>query len=761
MKSVEISSQRSPEAITAEEDRDKAPPVGPMVSSNHHEDPDPYASAFSVQAKELAESSARLVRRADAYGTYRMDSKEGLVATTTKETLGVGELVRHFRGEQAPVGAHLVDSADTVEWMVFDVDRHPKPDGTFDRPEQAVFEDAATLFHGLIALDLNPVLERSCPNGSSKVWLFLDGPIPASTARRFGQWFVRGFAQPIEAFPKQDSVWSEDKSSGARELGFGNWVRLPGRHHRYREYWSRLWDSGTDDWATPKNTVEIWLARRSSSASVLIELAERAAAPAPEGAMVSAPCESGSARGSTDPESLRNRVDPYLEAVVSGTRGSGPGTGRADTLYRVAAKFAVDWALPDEFVLDSLHKVNNNFGARYPESNLRDTLTNAHRYGKGAYGNDLASRLPERDAVSSTSPQGATSASSDGADASKSTAIKFLAADRGYRDLMDDVSERPPSILGDGLLYPRQIGQLHGTDGSRKSWALLFLVVAAATGMEWFGLKTRHGGMRVGLISLEDDVWLLQERLRQIVLAMGADEALLQRNLRVIYPPYFDHRLNLLNGEDRAAVVTWIKHHGFDLVVIDHLSRTHELDPKDLHLASAQALSIARECTCGVVFAHHDRKRAQGTRGRDSDAFLGSALFRADCRLSMHIYEVEEDLLCITFEKSTGRRKPAPIWFRQVEEKGGVLEVTTAPKKAGDRKKANKARLLDLIREAGPDGIAPRLLVGLFEVAMDTLGGYAKELEQEGKIERRGRTDSTRWIALELPDDKTRPEDGR
>ena len=43
-----------------------------------------------------------------------------------------------------------------------------------------------------------------------------------------------GLARPPETFPKQRGVTADTP--------YGNWVRLPGRHHKREDHWSRFWD---------------------------------------------------------------------------------------------------------------------------------------------------------------------------------------------------------------------------------------------------------------------------------------------------------------------------------------------------------------------------------------------------------------------------------------------------------------------------------------------------------------------------------------
>ena len=327
--------------------------------------------------------------------------------------------------------------------------------------------------------------------------------------------------------------------------------------------------------------------------------------------------------------------------------------------------------------------------------------------------------------------------------------LAFIEASRSYRELMNDRTPRPPSVLGDGLLYARQIGQIHGADGSRKSWESLHLLVDAATGRLHWGLTTRDGGIRCGLVSLEDDLWILQDRLSAIVLATDADEDLLTTNLHIICPPFFDTPWDMVDPAGRSAIKAWVRKNALDLVIIDHLSKAHGLpDERDLRPVSNAALEIARECTCGVLFDHHDRKGLPGSGSRvDAGASRGDSRFSADCRLRIAMKEIK-DRIQLTVEKSTARRKPAPIWLRQ--EESGVLAVTSAPARNTEEAEHRRERMLELISDAMPEGTTPKALAAELGVSERTVTTYGRQLEGEELITRTGKAQGTRYVVRKV-----------
>jgi len=327
----------------------------------------------------------------------------------------------------------------------------------------------------------------------------------------------------------------------------------------------------------------------------------------------------------------------------------------------------------------------------------------------------------------------------------------LLCASRTYREVIADQDDpEPESLLGDGLLRARQIGQIHGADGSRKSWATLDLLLSAAAGRPWFGLSTRPGGIRCGLASLEDEKWILRDRMRAIVLCKDLDESLLGVNLHLISPPAFDAKLDLTDSAQRELVKAWIRDRELELVVIDHLSLAHDLaDERDLRPIANAGLEIARECCCAVLFLHHDRKADPRLKvGTDRGASRGDSRFSAACRLNISMVEVDANLIRLAVEKSTRRQKPAPIWLAQDPE-SGVLLVTPEPRKSTEHREARIDRTCQLICEAGPDGIEPATLARALGVATRTVTRYAEKLASEGRISRQGEGRAVRYRSLE------------
>ncbi|HEY1187147.1 MAG TPA: phage/plasmid primase, P4 family [Gemmata sp.] len=257
---------------------------------------------WHARADELAEwAMVRIVNRSDRCGAYFV--RDGKTSTYTAPAKGPRSghvdhrlLARHFRATDTAhvVGAHALGADGCGKWAGVDIDAHP---GTVADPV-ANERFARSVFERLVGIGFKPLLTESNGAGGYHVRALLADPVPGDRLFAFGRWLVRdsakfGFAKPPEAFPKQPKIDDETK--------YGNWLRLPGRHHS-REFWSRVWDGGA--WLDGAAAVEHVLALTGDSPELIpAEALEQPVAPAP---VARAPRATGAARTSgasgTDPD---------------------------------------------------------------------------------------------------------------------------------------------------------------------------------------------------------------------------------------------------------------------------------------------------------------------------------------------------------------------------------------------------------------------------------------------------------------------------
>lgn len=328
---------------------------------------------------------------------------------------------------------------------------------------------------------------------------------------------------------------------------------------------------------------------------------------------------------------------------------------------------------------------------------------------------------------------------------------RFLAGARTLEQMRANPAPVPESILGDGLLRPGQLCLIHGPDGSRKSWAALHLAVALASGSDWFGIPSRPGGVRVGLVSLEDDEPVLLSRLERVIQCTGADEILVDTRLAIVTAPHFIDPLNIADPAGEAALRAFVSEFDLQVLIIDHLTRLHILpDERDLRPVSEPLVHLARSAGIAIPLLHHDRKAQGGSSkggGADQGAARGDSRLTADARLIIGMREVGKKIR-LAVEKSTTSKKPAPI-FLEHDEVHGALIVTEAPANAQETAAANRNSLLTAIQETGAVGAQPKKLGERLGLSERSVRRYAAKLQRDGLIRREGKTDQTRYFSAD------------
>src|SRR5262245_16478720 len=217
-----------------------------MGTFNLHAPPTRIKQGWADYADELAAWFwAHLVNRTDVWGGYLplVFRGQGGDKTVTKPRVALrgqvrltpGVLVRHARGRDAGqvAGLHSTSPDNTSRWGALDIDAH---DGGNADPATNLAA-ALAWYRALEGLGFTPLLCDSNGRGGFHLLALFNEPVPTPKVFAFLKWLVRdhrqhGLAVAPEQFPKQPSI-QPDK--------FGNWLRVPGRHHS-NDHWSRVWD---------------------------------------------------------------------------------------------------------------------------------------------------------------------------------------------------------------------------------------------------------------------------------------------------------------------------------------------------------------------------------------------------------------------------------------------------------------------------------------------------------------------------------------
>ncbi len=239
----------------------------------------PVGNIWSIAAERLAAwALERLVNRTDAWGGYYRKFDKSTQQTETRTTtrkeddvvggspagpLDLAKLTAHFRGRHTDhiVGVHALGPDGFGKWVGFDVDAHDDQVDVGRNENYARF-----LFSKLSALGFKPLMYSSNGRGGFHVWVLFDSPVPGPLLHSFAAWSVAdctSYGIPaVEANPKQPFLTPSKR--------YGNWLRLPGRHHT-RDHWPVLWNGST--WLTPDASVSTLLGHKGNSWTLIPETA--------------------------------------------------------------------------------------------------------------------------------------------------------------------------------------------------------------------------------------------------------------------------------------------------------------------------------------------------------------------------------------------------------------------------------------------------------------------------------------------------------
>lgn len=318
-------------------------------------------------ADKLAEWAWAQVNRVDCWGGYWTAADSTINRTTRPAKDRRGQVLltkdilrRHFQAIRADdvLGLHTTSNDNTCRWGTLDIDAH----GPGGNDPEVTGRVAVALYRELAEIGFNPLLTSSNGQGGYHLRLLFLEPIPSPRLFHFLQAVATravelGLSHLPETFPKQATI----------EPGkYGNWLRLPGRHHS-REYWSEVYLWGR--WWSGETAIQALLELEPSPADLVP--AEPPPHPQP------APARIGPISGGGPVE---NRIRAYLAALPSGMV---EGSGRDDVAYNLAAFLAHDCRVDDEVALAAMAAWDGCQAVPKGPDRLRIVLINARTYGRG------------------------------------------------------------------------------------------------------------------------------------------------------------------------------------------------------------------------------------------------------------------------------------------------------------------------------------------------------------------------------------------
>lgn len=310
--------------------------------------------------------------------------------------------------------------------------------------------------------------------------------------------------------------------------------------------------------------------------------------------------------------------------------------------------------------------------------------------------------------------------------------------------------QRPPSLVGDGLLAAGQLALLYGKPGKGKSWLTFQLSIACANGGAFLGLPTSP--CKTALFTLECPPWQVQQRL----LALSGDDDTGLENISVVCREDLTSALDLALPEHQDAIIAHVRQFGAQLLIVDALSRAHQSDENDAKamgviLAATDRIRI--ETGAAVLIVHHERKgpaRGEDKDADDLDALRGSTRLQSDPQTALRLVE-KSGLFVLRTAKCNWGKSPDPIWLRQ--DPGGWFLVTDAPEKAKTQAGNNVATVHDFF-QAYPDSdfsaaqIHAELKLTKTNgklVGERTISNYLSDLAKMGHLQASGKNKTARY----------------
>lgn len=215
------------------------------------------APAWRENVIQLAEwTQAHLVNRDDTYGSYYRTGGPDCQNTRAKQPLTQAELISHFGGLNDRVGLYCYDKEGFGKWICIDIDAH-------EGVNEENWDDVVEVLEQLHYIGINPLVEHSNGDCGFKLWILFDTALPCSLLRSFGLWLCRTLPTKHEVFPKH-SVKTE----------YGNYVRLPGKHHKKKDWWSEFYDVQNLKWYFGQEAVSYLLGFKPNSVAAIPEAAK-------------------------------------------------------------------------------------------------------------------------------------------------------------------------------------------------------------------------------------------------------------------------------------------------------------------------------------------------------------------------------------------------------------------------------------------------------------------------------------------------------
>ena len=180
--------------------------------------------------------------------------------------LDLDSLRKHFRTNQpgGQLGLHSASSDMTSRWLAIDVDRHD-PEDEWSVTAEGNLYAVRGWYQTLVDQGFDPLLMDSNGIGGFHLVIVFAEPMSTRSVQQFGSRLIADFERHAldhkpEIFPDKPK-WDH----------YGDWLRLPGRHHS-RPHYTRVWNDephAESRWLVGHEAIDRILATRPAPAAIL------------------------------------------------------------------------------------------------------------------------------------------------------------------------------------------------------------------------------------------------------------------------------------------------------------------------------------------------------------------------------------------------------------------------------------------------------------------------------------------------------------
>lgn len=298
------------------------------------------------------------------YAAFGLDVP--VISWTEHDQLTKAIIRRHFEATTARnlIGLHATSADDTCKWICIDIDQHGA--GVSELAERN-YVAAMRWYSRLSELGFQPLLWHSNGLGGFRLTALFEAEIPASIAYSFGHWLIRDWKEfalsdEPEVFPKQPSIKTTEK-------GLGNFLRLPGRHHK-RNFYAQVYTG--DGWVDGEKAIDFMLLLKGQSPSCIPAIARsfEVKARAPQRRSKSSTCCLLPSLESSTPLLTRAR------AILDKWRPASSGD-RNNALFRAGMMIGERLPIAEADHVDALLHFNARFAEPLAEAEVRKTARSA------------------------------------------------------------------------------------------------------------------------------------------------------------------------------------------------------------------------------------------------------------------------------------------------------------------------------------------------------------------------------------------------